>query len=155
MADEPKEGSEPNSISRRTFVNVVLGGSAAGLAAAVLYPVAQFVQPPDVAESTTEVAVAAHEGDLKPGEWKIFPMGANPGILVCKAVGEYYAFSAVCTHLSCTVQYRADFGQIWCPCHNGRFDLNGRNVGGPPPRPLEQFAVNLRGDEIVVSRRAS
>ncbi|MDP2471857.1 MAG: Rieske 2Fe-2S domain-containing protein, partial [Candidatus Palauibacterales bacterium] len=61
--------------------------------------------------------------------------------------------SAVCTHLSCTVQYREDLRQIWCACHNGHFDLNGRNVQGPPPRPLDAFDVNVRGDEIVVSKR--
>ena len=64
------------------------------------------------------------------------------------------AFSAVCTHLNCTVQYRPDLSQIWCACHNGHFDLNGKNVEGPPPRPLEAFAVNARGNQIVVSKGA-
>ncbi len=41
---------------------------------------------------------------------------------------------------------------IWCACHNGRYDLTGKNVSGPPPRPLEEFHVNVRGDEIIVSR---
>lgn len=155
MEDGPKEGSEPKEMSRRSFVNVLLGGSASGLAVAILYPVVEFIQPPDVAESTSEVVVAAHEGELAPGGWKIFPMGADPAILVLKPNGEYVAFTAVCTHLACTVQYRTDYGQIWCPCHNGRFDLTGRNVAGPPPRPLEQYVVNRRGEEIVVSRRAT
>jgi Rieske Fe-S protein len=60
----------------------------------------------------------------------------------------------VCTHLNCTVQYRADLSHIWCACHNGHFDLNGKNIAGPPPRPLEAFAVNARGDQIVVTKSA-
>jgi Rieske Fe-S protein len=59
----------------------------------------------------------------------------------------------VCTHLGCIVQYRDDIGHIWCACHNGHFDLNGQNIEGPPPTPLETYVVNVRGDQIVVSRR--
>jgi Rieske Fe-S protein len=44
--------------------------------------------------------------------------------------------------------------QIWCACHNGRYDLTGKNVAGPPPRPLEAFDVSVRNDEIMISRRA-
>ena len=62
------------------------------------------------------------------------------------------AFSAVCTHLDCIVQYRPEMKGIWCACHNGQYDLNGQNTGGPPPRPLEEYAVNLRGDEVIVSK---
>jgi Rieske Fe-S protein len=67
--------------------------------------------------------------------------------------GQYRALSATCTHLSCTVQYRGDLRQVWCACHNGMYDLAGRNLSGPPPRPLEQYDVHVRGDEIIVSRR--
>jgi Rieske Fe-S protein len=70
--------------------------------------------------------------------------------------GELRAFNAVCTHLNCTVQYRADTSQIWCACHNGIYDLGGNVVSGPPPRPLEPYVVNLRGEpgqeDVVVSR---
>jgi Rieske Fe-S protein len=52
------------------------------------------------------------------------------------------------------VQYREDLSRIWCACHNGHFDLSGRNVQGPPPSPLESFVVNVRGEEIVISRDA-
>jgi Rieske Fe-S protein len=42
--------------------------------------------------------------------------------------------------------------EIWCACHNGIYSIDGRNISGPPPRPLDVFDVHLRGDEIVVSR---
>jgi Rieske Fe-S protein len=65
------------------------------------------------------------------------------------------AFNAVCTHFECTVRYRAETGDIFCGCHEGVYDLNGRNISGPPPRPLEAYRVRLRGErgqeEIVVS----
>ena len=62
----------------------------------------------------------------------------------------------MCTHLDCTVQFKPDTSQLWCACHNGTYDLGGNVVSGPPPRALEKFVVNLRGEgddaEIVVSR---
>ena len=51
------------------------------------------------------------------------------------------------------MQYRADVHQVWCACHNGLYDLSGRNVSGPPPRPLESYEVHTSGEDIVVSRR--
>ncbi|NOX54078.1 MAG: Rieske (2Fe-2S) protein [Planctomycetes bacterium] len=70
--------------------------------------------------------------------------------------GDIRAFNAICTHMDCTVHYRPDHGDIFCSCHNGVYDLNGHNVSGPPPRPLETYKVTLRGspgqEEIVVSR---
>ena len=70
------------------------------------------------------------------------------------SAGEFRAFSAVCTHLNCTVQYRNDLEHIWCACHNGHFDLFGKNIAGPPPRPLDTFDVVVRGEDVVVSKRA-
>ena len=49
------------------------------------------------------------------------------------------------------MQYRPDLSRIWCACHNGHFDLNGKNIAGPPPRPLDPYVVNARGNQIVVS----
>src|ERR1019366_3203195 len=75
-------------------------------------------------------------------------------LLVRVSESEWKAFSAVCTHLNCTVQYQESSRQIWCACHNGTYDLTGRVVSGPPPKPLEEFVVRVRGDELVISRRA-
>jgi len=82
----------------------------------------------------------------------VFPFGSEPGIVIETPGGEIRAFSAVCTHLACTVQYREDLQHIWCACHNGHYDLFGKNISGPPPRPLTRYTVNVRGDEIVVSK---
>nr|NIN10232.1 Rieske 2Fe-2S domain-containing protein [Gemmatimonadales bacterium]NIN48554.1 Rieske 2Fe-2S domain-containing protein [Gemmatimonadales bacterium]NIP06018.1 Rieske 2Fe-2S domain-containing protein [Gemmatimonadales bacterium]NIS64409.1 Rieske 2Fe-2S domain-containing protein [Gemmatimonadales bacterium] len=90
--------------------------------------------------------------DLGPNEGRIFKFGSRPGILVRTATGELRALAAACTHLGCIVQYRPDLHHIWCACHNGHFDLNGRVLQGPPPEPLEMYTVNVRDDQIVVSR---
>jgi Rieske Fe-S protein len=141
--------------SRRRFVNWFLGTSAGAFLLAVLYPVSRYLVPPTTGESAAgTVTLPLKPEDVKPNTGQIFKFGSRPGILVRTAAGELRAFSAVCTHLNCTVQYRPDFGQIWCACHNGHFDLNGKNVEGPPPRPLDAFVVNARGNQIVVSKGA-
>ena len=142
-------GGQP---TRRGFLNWFLGTSVGAMAASILYPLARYVSPPDVLEAQTDRVVAGKETDLKLNDGKIFRFGSQPGLLVRTAEGEYRAFSATCTHLNCTVQYRGDLRQIWCACHNGIYDLKGKNVSGPPPRPLEEYKVNVADGEIVVSR---
>jgi Rieske Fe-S protein len=122
------------------------------MCASILYPVLRYLVPPAIPEAQTKRAVAARDGDLKPNEAKVFPFGSAPALLIRTADGGYCAFSATCSHLNCTVQYRADLRQIWCACHNGFYDLAGKNVSGPPPRPLEQYSVHVTEGEIVVSK---
>lgn len=146
--------TEPQQVSRRSFVDWLLGIGGVGSAVTFLYPVLRFVLPPPVAEAIEQNVVAAKVDELPPNSSKIFKFGRRPALLVNTPSGELRAFDGICTHLNCTVQYREDFGQIWCACHNGFYDLTGKNVSGPPPRPLPPLSVAVRGDEIVVSRDA-
>jgi cytochrome b6-f complex iron-sulfur subunit len=140
-------------IPRRGFVELLLGGGFLATATAFIYPVLRYFVPPKTTDLGGDSVVAAKVGDLKPNSGKIFRFGSRPGLLILTASGEYRAMSAVCTHLSCTVQYRPDTNEVWCACHNGTYGLDGRNISGPPPRPLQAFDVQVRGDEIYVSRR--
>ena len=139
--------------TRRRVVELFLGGSLFASLVSFVYPVLRYLVPPPVADLGGDEVIAAKVGDLKLNSAKIFRFGNRPGILLRIGEGEYRAFSATCTHLSCTVQYRADLHEIWCACHNGMYDLNGRNVSGPPPRPLENYRVHVRGEDLVVSRK--
>jgi Rieske Fe-S protein len=134
-------------------MQVLLGGGLLASAVAFLYPVLRYLVPPAATDLGGDSVVAAKVGDLKANSGKIFRFGSRPGLLVRTADGEYRAMSAVCTHLNCTVQYRSDVREVWCACHNGFYDLNGRNVAGPPPRPLDAYDVHINGDDVVVSRR--
>lgn len=139
--------------SRRRVVEMLLGGGLLASLLSFVYPVLRYLVPPQIADLGGDEVVAAKAGELKPNSAKIFRFGSRPGLLVLTKDGEYRALSATCTHLSCTVQYRNDLREIWCACHNGMYDLNGRNISGPPPRPLEAYQVHVRGDEVVVSRK--
>lgn len=149
----PSLGQQP--VTRKRFVTWLLGTSFGGLAAAVLYPVVRYIIPPKVIESAaSSVTLPFPATDLKPNSGRVFKFGNQPAIVIRTPGGELRAFTAVCTHLGCTVQYRTDLSEIWCACHNGTYDLNGRNVSGPPPKPLTPYTVRVRGTQIVVSRKA-
>jgi cytochrome b6-f complex iron-sulfur subunit len=147
------QASQASAPTRRRFINWLLGTSVGGLVLAIVYPAGRYLVPPRSGESAaSSVTLPFKPDDVAAGTAKIFKFGNRPGIILRTSTGELRAFSATCTHLGCIVQYRSDLQQIWCACHNGHFDLNGTNVAGPPPKPLEAFAVNVRGDQIVVSK---
>jgi menaquinol-cytochrome c reductase iron-sulfur subunit len=56
------------------------------------------------------------------------------------------ALSPECTHLGCNVRYRVAERDLWCPCHKGRFDLDGNRLEGPPPLPLRRYPVLMPDD---------
>jgi cytochrome b6-f complex iron-sulfur subunit len=130
---------------RRQFINWFLGTGFGALIASVLYPVLRYVSPPRIPEASTNQIEAGPVNDpqLMDKGFKIVRFGAEPVILVRVADNDFRAFSATCTHLDCIVGYQKDKTRIFCNCHGGSYDLNGRNVGGPPPRPLTPFKVNL------------
>ncbi len=138
---------------RRGLIQALLGTGLIGSIASFVYPAVRFMVPPDQGEAAVNEVRAAGVDDLTNDSAQLFKFGARPGILVRTASGEWRAFSAVCTHLNCTVQYAQESQRIWCACHNGFFDLNGRVVAGPPPRPLEEYDVNIRGEDVMVSRK--
>ena len=144
----------PHDQDRRTFLSWVLGGGVIATMGSFLYPVVRFLNPPRITEVAVNEVDAGKQADLKPNSGKIVKFGNKPAILIRISETEWRAFSAVCTHLNCTVQYRDSTEQIWCACHNGTYDLNGHVVSGPPPNPLEEYAVNLRGDSVIISKRA-
>ena len=143
-------------FDRRTFLDALLAVGFVSTAAAIAYPVARYLVPPASGEPATQTRRRRPGRCARANAAAIFKFGSKPGIVVRTAEGELRAFSAVCTHLDCTVQFKTDTSQLWCACHNGIYDLGGNVVSGPPPRALEQFVVNLRGEgddaEIVVSR---
>ena len=148
-----RSDEDSQASTRRHWIEIFLGGGLLASLASFIYPVLRYLIPPAVADLGGDEVFAAKVTELKANSAKIFRFGSRPGLLVMTGDGTYRAFSATCTHLGCTVQYRNDLREVWCACHNGIYDLNGRNVSGPPPRPLAMFDVHLRGDEIVVSRK--
>lgn len=150
MGESEHAGREVVQSGRR-WVNALLASGFVASLTSILYPVIRFVIPVEVVESTRRSVVAAKAAELKLNSSKIFKFGSKPALLLHTADGEWKAFLATCTHLNCTVQYRDALRLIWCACHNGTYDLHGRNVSGPPPRPLTPLQVRVQGGDVIVT----
>ncbi|MBI3189247.1 MAG: Rieske 2Fe-2S domain-containing protein [Ignavibacteriales bacterium] len=140
--------------SKRDFLKIVLGGGLVAWAGTVLYPIFAYLKPPIQPEVEVSSVKAGKFADIQKDSGTIIKFGSKPVILVRSAKDELRAFDATCTHLDCTVQYSKEKGMLWCACHNGTYDLTGRNVGGPPPRPLEEYRVITQGEEILISKKS-
>lgn len=162
----------PQNEGRRAWLLRSLTGAISATVIAIFYPVVCFLRPRKATVSGALEVVAPFRVDkLNNAADNPFDFGGKPCLVVLTPSGarrlnagerlrpdDVRAFNAICTHVECTVEYRSDRRDIFCNCHNGVYDLNGKNVAGPPPRPLEMYQVTLRGEagkeEIVVSRKA-
>lgn len=148
METEAKDG-----VGRRRILDFLLGSSLLAFLGTITYPVFRFLLPSQISVPQVSSVRVGKVSEFNRNSGKLFRFGRHTGILVRTPSGEFRAFNAQCTHLTCNVQYRDDIEHIWCACHNGHFDLSGKNIAGPPPRPLEQFEAKIRGEEVFVSRK--
>jgi thiosulfate dehydrogenase [quinone] large subunit len=76
----------------------------------------------------------------------------NPAWVVHSSKSTFVAFSAICTHSGCTVQYDPATSEFTCPCHGGVYDARtGQVLQGPPPAPLPPIPVHVDNGEIRVN----
>jgi len=140
------------SQTRRKFINTLLGIGSLGSLGAILYPLLSYLIPPKITEAKVNSVKAGKADKFKDDSYKIVKFGREPVILIKTVDGNFKALSATCTHLQCIVQYRKDLKDIWCACHNGLYSLSGKNISGPPPRPLKQYDVKIVQDEIIITQ---
>jgi Rieske Fe-S protein len=150
--DRSPSGDAPTS--RRSLLNWLLGGSLAGWAATALYPILNYLSPLPVAGNADEAELGdGAKRDLAAAGFAIVALGSERVIVFRDPQEKLRALSAKCTHEGCTVQYKADESIVWCACHNGRFDVDGRVLSGPPPRPLAPYKIaGSPESKLVVSR---
>jgi Rieske Fe-S protein len=151
--ERPVDSKSAPNPTRRTWVSWLLGTSLGVTLLSFLYPILAYLVPPESSEpSLSEFELDLKASDVPPSSGRIVPIGGKPVLLLKDAAGALTALTATCTHLDCTVQYRSERSDIWCACHDGVYDLKGKNVSGPPPRPLTALDVYVRGEKIVIKR---
>ncbi len=84
--------------------------------------------------------------DIEVGGGTIF--GEEQVVVTQPSAGDFKAFTAVCTHQGCIVNDVSD-GTINCACHGSQFSIEDGSVqGGPAPAPLEEFGLDVQGNNI-------
>jgi len=111
---------------------------------------------PSVSSRPAMSVQAGFPDDYRPGQ-VVYHRGLK--LFIVRDEKGFLSFSARCTHLGCMVVWNRDHHMFLCPCHGGKFDLEGRNVEGPPPRPLDAFSLSLDdngylvvGQDIIIKR---
>lgn len=69
--------------------------------------------------------------------------------VVRHADGSTKVFSNICTHMQCDVHWDTRLQEFLCPCHGGLYDIDGSNVGGPPPQPLPQWIHRITYEQLT------
>jgi len=154
---------DPRRLSRRQFA--LLGTQVAAAVVTVLLgiPIVGFLISPLFRREQAvwrQVGDIAGVPDRQPTKFEVaFPLGewtnanVNLAVYVVKINADYRVFSNVCTHMQCPVRWEDGLRQFLCPCHGGLYDLNGNNVGGPPPKPLPQYVHRIEGTTLFIQNR--
>ncbi len=140
---------EEKEISRRTFVDWVIKGGLLVALAGALYPALSYLRPVMRRGSISEMEEVGSVDDIPVWGGKKVIVGGS-AVLVVRTPNGFKAFSAICTHLGCLVDWDDQKRQIVCPCHAGVFDLDGRRISGPPPKPLPVYTVSVINSKIFV-----
>ena len=137
-----------DTTSRRTFLAACLGGICAALGAGVLYPVFRYLSPrqTDAGQQKVTFPETSVPAD---GAW-FFDFRGATGVVVRTRGGDLVAYSAVCTHLGCIVQWEKEKQDFLCPCHAGRYGADGAVLSCPPPRPLPKLPFTVANGIITV-----
>ena len=146
---------ELKPISRGAFMQTCFYGFAGAWGMMTLYPVCRYLCPSESEQDTAvvESVTVCKQEELPKGTGKNFKFGHKPALITHTADGELHAFIAICTHLGCTVQFNKEKEKIWCACHGGAYDPeSGKNVAGPPPKPLAPLKVEVVDGNVIVSR---
>ena len=147
----PPTGVSSPHLTRRRFLDwlskAFLGLWGLGIAGAI----GAYLRPPEhgsgMAERTVRVGLLE---DFKIGEARLVRHGVSPFYVVRLDATRMVALSAVCTHVRCILGFDRERRSLTCPCHDGRFDLAGQVLSGPPPRPLPSYTVSVRAGEVFV-----
>lgn len=135
-------------MERRTFLKALTGGLTAAGTVTLGYPLVRLLAPPGEAGALESFRLPRPE--IPAGGAKSVVINNVPVIVIERGKGDFVAFSRICTHLGCLVDFDEEDRSLFCPCHAGRFDLNGNVVAGPPPAPLKALPVRLERDEILI-----
>lgn len=143
--------------TRRSFLDLLLGIGATGWLASVFYPALRYLTPLPLSGPGGPVKLSPEQlTALEKEKFVIVPAQGKRILVFQDPAQKVRALDARCTHEGCTVKFVPGESVIWCACHNGRFDLDGRVISGPPPRPLGQYVANqdAKGGIVVTPRQA-
>ncbi len=156
--------SNKDQLSRRDFIRITTAAIGGLIGTFVGIPSVAYLLSPALQAGTGEDAL------ISLGPLEKYPIGVptrfdftrtkvngwertaiNYGLYVVRSnESEVRVFSDICTHLGCRVTWHPDVQHYISPCHEGHFDILGKNISGPPPRPLDEFVAKIENGDLFV-----
>jgi Rieske Fe-S protein len=174
-SDEHVPGAfEGETLTRRRLMTTGAHATGAIATAAILLPALGFAAGPIFRRETARWEPIGRPGDFpddtyvtkvitiepgvgEAGKTTIFVRRRNPRIDLDPAdrFNRFLALTSRCAHVGCPVGFKEAAQVFVCPCHGGVYDLLGRRISGPPPRPLDRFYTRVRRGLVEVGPRYS
>lgn len=140
--------------ARRRLLAYLTGLIGAAIAAVLGIPLVAFYVAPSLVKRRPVWVTLGPVSSIRPGEPTKFTYSysridgwlekvVRGTVYAVKSGNELFVLSNICTHLGCGVRWDRDARAFLCPCHDGRFDLKGDVISGPPPRPLPRFEHDI------------
>ena len=135
-------------MKRRKFLTTFLAFFSSATLISFLYPVVRFLAPAKAVAEAQKLAF--NKSDIPVGSAKNDVYDGTPIVIIHRQGKGYIALSRVCTHLGCLVSYDQIQKSLICPCHAGKFTLDGNVVTGPAPKPLPSLPIKVEAEKVVV-----
>jgi Rieske Fe-S protein len=149
--DFPIDLPQDQYVARRDFMKFMILTSAAFAAGQLWIAIQNVIRR---RRARPEIVPIAMVNAVPVGGATTFSYpGPNDHCLLMRpAADTFLAYNQACTHLSCAVLPRVDEGRLYCPCHDGVFEMaSGRPLSGPPQRPLARVTLDVRGGIIYAT----
>lgn len=154
-----------SSITRRSFLNKIGTGSLIAALVGLGFQTVRSLIPNVLFEPSKKFKIGS-PGQIAEGVTYL----EEERLYVFREGKSFFAISATCTHLGCTVKYsklnkvkRVEIkgeikeidSEFYCPCHGSKFYKDGTNYAGPAPRPLRWYKLEVSPDDgqLVVDMR--
>lgn len=149
-ANENLQNPVKEDVSRRDFLSWILKGGIFITLGGMLAPALTYLLPVTQQGPVGGMVDVGGAEDIPVGAGKKIILSGS-AILLIRMTDGYRAYSAICTHLGCLVDWDAQKREIVCPCHAGIFNDKGAVVSGPPPRPLPSYTVKVVNGRVMVA----
>lgn len=136
-------------MKRRRFLKIILTFLGSITFFSFFYSLLKFLTALPAGTAEAKKAVL-RKSEVPSNEAKNFIYNNTPAVILNRQDKGFVAFSRVCTHLGCLVEYSRSKQGFLCPCHAGLYDLEGAVVSGPPPKALASLPLRIEGETIII-----
>ncbi|MEK6683513.1 MAG: ubiquinol-cytochrome c reductase iron-sulfur subunit [Nitrospirota bacterium] len=149
-------------MERRTFFTRMTALIMGLIGLALSIPLVGYVVSPALRRQARDWAEAGTVDELNVGVPRelTYVVTVHDGWLKTTAIksvwavrqpeGDVTVFAPLCTHLGCGYRWDSDDLTFKCPCHNSIFNIDGKVIAGPAPRPLDRLPVKMEGGRLFV-----